>query len=57
MLMMIAKLKYQIDSDTGFKIEGIEVSGGQSYQEKKKGWKIGGQEFIHQPPLECDFHL
>ena len=47
----------QVDCDTGLKVEIVEVSRGQSYEEEQEGWKVGCQKFINESPLKCDLHL
>ena len=47
----------KIDCDLGLKIEWLEECSGIGDYKKENGWKISGQKFIGNSPLEYNFHL
>ena len=47
----------QVDSDSSFKVDGLEEGGGIAHEHQEERWKVGGQQLVGETTLEHYLHL
>ena len=47
----------EVDSDSSFKVDGLEEGCGITHENQEEGGEVGSQQLVGQPPLEHYLHL